>query len=235
MEKKTKAKTIITLIIAAGLGVLLLMHLLTGQGPEQQSTFDKHDNHAETNIGDRAIEKNTDLKKEQLKIALSNTARRDRDTKDERIREDRPFGYSIEEAERRAERNKKIADVVWDRTQEVLDQMISEEFKDRDWRNRIEEFAEYLLEDDKFSGTSLLEVDCRTTLCKATLHHLDKESYVVFKEEGSTTGLWMEGNMFGTTNPLENGEIETIIYFTRNGEYYPFEDVQDRILAMTEQ
>jgi hypothetical protein len=143
-------------------------------------------------------------------------------------------GYGDRELEDDKDRNRKIAPIIWDKTQSVLENLMEEEYEDEKWKSRIEEFAEYLLDEEKYEGTSLDYVDCRTTLCKAVLSHDGRGSQEIFKSEGSTTGLWMQGDMFGATSEKENGGIESTIYFTRRGEYYPFEEVSNRLLAMVE-
>ena len=103
------------------------------------------------------------------------------------------------------------------------------------WTARVENYASEMIASGKFQGTALGEVDCRKTLCRLTLRHDGEESMKNFMQNGTSEGPWQEGGQHGFTNKMENGAVESTVYFSdEESGATPFNEVRQSIIEEVE-
>ena len=139
---------------------------------------------------------------------------------------------SEEERRRRAERMKKITPYFWEKAPGILEELIQEQPEDPNWSAGVEAAAKDYLKDDRFKGTEIVETDCRATLCKMLINHDNKDTSAIFKQQGASGGPWLKSDIQGKEKILENGEVETTMYFSREEDERPFEEMRERLLAI---
>ncbi len=124
---------------------------------------------------------------------------------------------SKEELEREEHMEQVIEPVYWERAPEFFDEMISEQQKDIKWTSVVSSGARKILEQEKFSGTTMHSAECYQTLCKAVVAHEDERAYNVFSEQATNQEPW-DGPMHSNKKTLPSGEIEVKMYFTKTGD-----------------
>ena len=139
---------------------------------------------------------------------------------------------SEEEKRRRAERMKKITPYFWEKAPGILEELLQEQPEDRHWSAGVEAAAKKFIEQDQFEGTEIIETDCRATLCKMLINHDNDDASKVFKQHGATSGPWLMSDIQGKRESLDNGEVETTFYFSREEDERPFEEMRERLLAI---
>ncbi len=137
-----------------------------------------------------------------------------------------------EEIAARTERAQKIEHIYWEKAPEILADMLAEERENEAWKIQTKAGAQKLLEDEMFAGTELRTIDCRETLCRVDLWHKSAAEFETFKNEGTMLEPWV-GDQYGTHEKLDNGEIQTTLYFSNNGPL-AFDRMRDRMVAIVE-
>lgn len=135
----------------------------------------------------------------------------------DRLREQYPdLETMTDEQIERGKLHTKTDPYFWEMAPALLEEMWKNEEIDRDWTVRVNEEAENLLKNDQYEGTSLLEIDCRQSLCRIEFAHVDIEASNRFKRSDMRNGSWISeaGNSLGGFAESDTGQISTFIYFT---------------------
>lgn len=122
-----------------------------------------------------------------------------------------------------------LGDAVMEMASSVLDEMLAEEMKDEEWNEDVDNDGRRLLAGSAFKGTSLKEVNCGTTICKASFSHPDVESRIIFQDNGSSLGPWGEGHQVGGNFDNTDGTPGTYVFFSRDKDFMPFLIMRERI------
>ena len=64
------------------------------------------------------------------------------------------------------------------------------------------------------------------------INHDNEDAYKAFKRHGAPNGPWLKSDIQGKKKSLKNGEVETTIYFSREEDERPFEEMRERLLAI---
>ena len=85
---------------------------------------------------------------------------------------------------------------------------------------------------DKAEGTVLEKVDCRESLCRASLIHDDEKAYESYYNGAGLEGSWVVSgsDSYGNKIEREDGTIESFVYFTKRGDRETFLEMRKNIL-----
>ena len=234
-HKTKNTRPIRLLAIAVGLVLSATAIFLWSQSRDDRSAVGRADRKSEdaTSVSARQPGHNADDRGKLLAAALGRHLTSDTVEPDEE--EETPLNVvyrSEEERRRRADRMKKINPYFWEKAPGILEELLHEQPEDRHWSVGVETAAKKFLEQDQFEGTEIVETDCRATLCKMLINHDNEGAFDVFKQHGATSGPWLMSDIQGKRESLDNGEVETTFYFSREEDDRPFEEMRERLLAI---
>ncbi len=139
-----------------------------------------------------------------------------------------------EEHSHRAKLFKKLEKVYFEMAPEILEEMLESEQKDMDWKANVNYLINNLIKDDRISGAELVNIDCRTTLCKAKVELPSKNQFSDFRDLWATIGP-PSGRDFGSQREIGDGRIEMTVYFTREEVVQPFIELEERMAAKADE
>ncbi len=84
------------------------------------------------------------------------------------------------------------------------------------WREQAHEKIESMIENQLVADSSIVSVDCRSSLCKLDLAHANEVAVDTFLEEFPAYMAW-NNESFIKTEYQSDGSIRTMIYFSRDG------------------
>ena len=121
----------------------------------------------------------------------------------------------------------KIISYSWEYTPIFLEEILVGEEDDPVWEENIKDEAEELFLRENVTGTKIIDIQCGRTLCKTVQSHDSQEAFEFFRDE--IKGPWKRGEAHGTSNPLDNGTIESTVYFSKNSDRSAFAEAVARI------
>ncbi|VAW99402.1 hypothetical protein MNBD_GAMMA23-1935 [hydrothermal vent metagenome] len=102
-----------------------------------------------------------------------------------------------------------------------LDNYIGSEEQDPNWSVRAENIIYNALEDTELSGSQFVNVDCRTSLCRAEVYHNSLQDMETFKLEiiHKVGSQLPKASM--QHSQLDDGRQKTILYLVKDGHDFP--------------
>lgn len=125
--------------------------------------------------------------------------------------------------------NHQLGETIVEMAPSVLEEMITEEIEDVNWRKQVEEMGKELLARPDFKETTMDEVLCGETICKVSLSSSNLKERTTFQDIGSSLGPWGEGHQVGGDFITDDGKYGTFIYFSKEGDFMPFLVMRERI------
>jgi hypothetical protein len=101
----------------------------------------------------------------------------------------------------------------------ALSDALLNEDTDDDWEERLADHLLTQLDDPRWSSSGLLEIDCRTTLCRARIEHASEDEARTFEASLSLVGL----DVGSLTTELETSGSRTVstLVLLRSGSALP--------------
>jgi hypothetical protein len=142
-------------------------------------------------------------------------------------------GYTLEEWREVSRIMQESGPYFGDMGAETLESMLQSQESDPNWTSSIEKEASKTMEYEEALGTDLVAVDCRETLCRLDFHHKDGAAYRRYYGGKMDRGSWISGasNSFGSINALEDGSVDSILYFTKKDQGETFLKMRKNIIA----
>jgi len=169
---------------------------------------------------------------ESLRQAAIRSRNRTLEDRDEELLSTNDLDLLPEEAAYLMARKRAIEPYLLKQSPILLQEMIDEQQQNPGWRMRIENYMGKLLTEEKFAGTALVEVDCRTSLCKMELQHKTVSDFELFRDQAATEGP-LDTDQHGKPEFLEDGSVMSTMYFAREGgDPEPFEEMHERLYSM---
>ncbi len=111
-----------------------------------------------------------------------------------------------------------IAEIIQDGNnyQVELDEKIASEPTDETWSINAESLISNVIEGETFTGTTLVNSECKSTLCRIEVKHADKKSIVAFNMNFNTSLQWKSESIIKSAPGNSS-----IIYIAREGEMLP--------------
>ena len=123
----------------------------------------------------------------------------------------------------------------WEHARDVFEDILAESKPNEVWGKKVKEYLDKNLNEETYPGTNVVEVDCRTELCKVTLAHNTTEAAEIFEESGHGMSPW-GGRLYVNKVDLEDGNRSEVSLFfpnaERNPDWGPFDESRKRILEM---
>ena len=110
-------------------------------------------------------------------------------------------------------------EIIQIRTENYESNLASQEI-DSVWREQAHEKIESMIENQLVADSSIVLVDCRSSLCKLDLAHANEAAVDTFLEEFPDHMAW-NNESFIETEHQSDGSIRTMIYFFRDGSSLP--------------
>lgn len=110
-------------------------------------------------------------------------------------------------------------EIIQNRNESYQMDMANQEI-DGAWREHAHGKVESMFDDESFSDSSIVSVDCRSTLCELDLSHENESAAENFMEEFPAHMAW-NNESFIETKKQSDGSIRTKIYFSRDGQALP--------------
>lgn len=110
-------------------------------------------------------------------------------------------------------------EIIQIRTENYESNLASQEI-DSIWREEAHEKIESMIENQLVADSSIVSVDCRSSLCKLDLAHANEAAVDNFLEEFPDHMAW-NNESFIETEHQSDGSIRTMIYFSRDGSSLP--------------
>jgi len=141
-------------------------------------------------------------------------------------------GFTWEECRDISQILKESQPYYWDMAAVTLEKMHHEQTPDLEWTDTIEDEARKSMELEDASGTELQEVDCRQSLCRIGYSHKDRDAFDRYYNGPMDEGSWISGasNSFGGTEILEDGTVESFLYFTKKDHGETFIELRKNII-----
>ena len=128
---------------------------------------------------------------------------------------------------------KKTDPVFFEMAPIILAEMLKDEPADRDWGLEVEQKLNEALEDPRVADSIVTEVDCRNTLCKATVMLTAEDKLDAFTDTWMKSGPKLE-NLFQHHDEMLDGQVRTSVYFSKEGTPDPFLKMRELMLARIE-
>jgi hypothetical protein len=135
---------------------------------------------------------------------------------------------------RRKELEEKVAPYAWEMTPVLLEEILEEQQPNEVWTEQVREHAVEVLEQTGSQDTSLVRVDCRENICRATQIHATEEAFEVFRDEMAVEAPWAGGESFGASEEIGDGRIRSDVYFTPPRNLDAFDEVLERIAEVVD-
>lgn len=103
---------------------------------------------------------------------------------------------------------------------DVLEETINTEASDPEWSYNAETTIDRILQDKQFSGTRLLSLGCRTTLCRVELAFESQEAFDWTMRRLPKAIPWNQKGFF-QVNMDQNNQYAGVFYYTREGYDLP--------------
>ena len=136
----------------------------------------------------------------------------------------------LEEGIRRAERRKILDENYWEKAPRAFEIVMDEENKDIHWSNQVVQDGNALLKEHQLAGTTVVQADCRETVCKVVFEHDDVESAEQFRKHQVSSQAPWSGEQYGT-RVTEDGKTLTHLYFSQDEEKKAFRKVADIVVS----
>jgi hypothetical protein len=203
-----RKNTIITGIVVAGIGVLLVMAMAR---MTKESIVVKED---EKKLSEKKIEKKANRTPEQKGVEEMAERYRYGKSKDGNVKDD-----EWKEEEKNRHMNMAL---------EKLGEMLLEEGKDAKWNQEVEKEVQVKLKGGEYSGTTLGNVECGTTMCKIELKFDNENTRNGFSKTNFVMeGQWATSQFGGRTGEID-GETGIYFYFSREGSESLLERIKNR-------
>ena len=100
----------------------------------------------------------------------------------------------------------------------VLQEILDIETVDKDWAFGTEKKIEDVLQSDLFQGTNLLDMQCRSTICKFEVEHDSEESRKVFAEQFPIKGPENQQFSMESDEDADSG-LKSKCFLVRRGKF----------------
>jgi len=104
---------------------------------------------------------------------------------------------------------------------ENLESHIQYETQDPSWASEAEDGIYTAMETEVFQGAEIVNVDCRSTLCRAEIYHISSDDLDIFNLEFR----YKVSSTFSKRSPqhaeLDDGRYKTTVYLAKNGNDLP--------------
>lgn len=231
MRGKRQYLVILSVIFAASLLYLFLRDTKENTGKITLDGSERvidHTNHQFNTENRFKLERNRlkkYLKKEKIRPLLT-----ERDKQLNEFLE--TSGFTWEEWREISQILKESQPYYWDMAAVTLEKMHHAQAPDLEWTDSIEDEARKTMELEEAAGTELEEVDCRQSLCRIGYFHKDGDAFDRYYNGPMDEGSWISGasNSFGGTEILEDGTVESFLYFTKKDQGETFIELRKKII-----
>ncbi len=118
---------------------------------------------------------------------------------------------------------------LWEKGASVLQEILEEETEDYRWKDGVESEIRKMIDEQELLGTSLVDVHCGTSLCKARIDFDNEETIEKFHKYWRDHGPSEKGVEHGKVDELESGRRRANIYFSRKYNDEPFREMARRL------
>ncbi|MBN1605759.1 MAG: hypothetical protein JW940_03960 [Polyangiaceae bacterium] len=117
---------------------------------------------------------------------------------------------------------------------EHLERVLRAQAPNAAWTDATVDDARRLLDEPRFVGTLLAEVDCRSSLCKMVLAHSDADARREFWNSDFVIGGPWGLQSLGGPKRLRDGRAGSVLFFAHKGDLRPFQQVARSLRDETE-
>jgi hypothetical protein len=141
-------------------------------------------------------------------------------------------GYSEEEWRELSNIMKKSAPYFWNMAETTLDKMLNDEERNLEWTSEVTDQTLAIIKERKVESTELKNLECGQSICRISFIHRDLESKKEYYNGPLDDTEWYNraSNAYGDQVTLEDGRVESYIYFSKNDGGEAFWELRRRIV-----